>query len=176
MHRREFLLSATGIVGATTVGSIAYTSASVTRNVTANVSSDDSGVVELTPGSSVDAAQLSGNQLVIDITEALNQDGTFEYGDYSTPSNTPVFTITNSDETSRSFDVAVSNNSGAVSLKVENPSGGTTEVTDGSPATGISLDGTNSGAQSIDVALKVDTTGVSTGTDAIDADITISAN
>jgi hypothetical protein len=176
MHRREFLLSATGIVGATTVGSMAYTSASVTRSVTANVAADDSSIIQLDPGGSVDAASLNGNQLEINVTEALNQDGTFEYGDYSDPSTTPVFTITNQDDASRNISVSITDNSGSISLKLDEPDDSTTTVTDGTPSGTISLAGTTNGPESIQVALQIDTTGVSTGPDAIDADITISAN
>ena len=66
MHRREFLLSATGIVGATTVGSIAYTSATVKRDVTSVVSEDANAVIGLSPGSTSAVTKSNGKLVVKD--------------------------------------------------------------------------------------------------------------
>ncbi|WP_227132850.1 hypothetical protein [Halorubellus salinus] len=172
MHRREFLLSATGIVGATTVGSIAYTSATVERNVTANVEGDDDGIIELTPGIPAASKNNSGN-LSLNLNEDLNKEGTFEYGSWSDPTATPLFTITNKDDQTHDISVDLSSTSGSIRVKLSPPSASDITVNDGGSSGDITLDGTNNTAQSIDVALEIDTSGVATGTDAVDATITI---
>jgi hypothetical protein len=129
MHRREFVLSATGILGATTVGSIAYTSASVDRSVTANVKGDSNGIIELSPNTNIDAVKKADSELTIDVTEGLNKNGTFKYGNYDTPSNTEAFTITNADTEARDITVRASATSGDLSIQLDDGSGTQKEVT-----------------------------------------------
>ena len=112
MHRREFLLSATGIVGATTVGSIAYTSATVKRDVTSVVSEDANAVIGLSPGST-SAVTKSNGKLVVDTTvsdaQGLNIGSTFTYGDSNNPASTDAFSITNNDGSSHDIKLELVN-------------------------------------------------------------------
>lgn len=170
MHRREFLLSATGIVGATSVGSIAYTNASVDRGVTATVKSDDTAIIQLAPNTSVDGVGTTGGKLDINVTEGLNKNGTFEYGDYTTPSNTPAFTITNNDTVSRNITVSIDATNGSLSLKLEGPSSNKNEVQSGGSYEYTSV----SAGDSIQAAVKIGTSGTNT-TDGVDATMTFGA-
>jgi hypothetical protein len=111
MHRREFLLSATGIVGATTVGSLAYTTASVERSVTSNIAADANAVIGLTAGGVSAVTQNTDGQLVVDTgttdSDGLNSDATFEYGDTNAPSSTFAFSVTNNDGSQHTLTVGL---------------------------------------------------------------------
>lgn len=109
MHRREYLLSATGILGATTVGSIAYTSASVSRSVTSNVAADATAVIGLTSGN-IGAVTKTNGKLNVDTSgtaDGLNSDGTFTYGDSADPTATYAFAITNNDGNTHDLTLAL---------------------------------------------------------------------
>ncbi len=113
MHRREFVLGAAGIVGASTIGSVAYTSATVSRDANVNVESDSSAIIGLSPSSSVTRTTNSG-EFIIDTTDlsasGINGSGaTFEFGDTGTPSNDPAFEITNNGGSSKTFNVNLKN-------------------------------------------------------------------
>lgn len=111
MHRREFLLSATGIVGATTVGSIAYTNATVTRGVSSNIAADSSAVIDLEAGA-VSAVTETDGQLEIDTTgssSGLNGNATFTYGKSESPTTNFAFSVTNNDGSSHDLTVELLN-------------------------------------------------------------------
>jgi hypothetical protein len=169
MHRREFLLSATGIVGATTVGSLAYTSATVTRSVSASVSDDASAVIGLDPNASVSGVTTNNGKLTIDVSSGLNQDGTFEYGDYSDPSSTHAFTITNNDTQEHDVTVGVNETQGSLNLQLDGPGGTVNEVTDSSSQTY-----TLAATDTIEAAVRIDTSGVGSG-GSVDATMTFDA-
>lgn len=155
MHRREFLLSATGIVGATTVGSMAYTTASVDRSVTANVANDDSAIIGLDPGS-VSGVSLNGNgKLEVNPPNDLNKDATFEFGDTTDPSANPAFTITNNDSVQQTIEIGLSNfaSSGIFTLHLKGPGGTQNSVSDNS----TTVDYTLAGTDTIDAAITIDT-------------------
>lgn len=111
MERREFLLSTGGIVGATAIGSVAYTEATVDRSVTAEVAADDSAIIGLTAGSPSAIDKNDDGQLEIDTTvsdaSGLNTDGKFDYGDSDDPEGTPGFSITNNDGDSHDLTVSL---------------------------------------------------------------------
>jgi hypothetical protein len=93
MNRRQFILSTTGVVGASTVGGVAFTSATVTRDVNIGVDADDAAIIGLNPGV---GTELDGDVLKINGTStALNPEGSFTFGDSNDPTNTYAFSITN---------------------------------------------------------------------------------
>ncbi|MFC6954340.1 hypothetical protein [Halorubellus litoreus] len=113
MHRREFLLSATGIVGASTVGSIAYTSATVERDVTSSVAADASAIIGLVDGG-VGAVSKTNGKLQINTdasSSGLNVDSTFWYGDDSSPTSTYAFKISNNSDSSETITLALTDGS-----------------------------------------------------------------
>lgn len=113
MHRREYLLSATGILGATTIGSIAYTNASVTRQVSSNIADDSAAIIGLDDGPVSGVTTNSDNQLLIDTSttesSGLNGDATFTYGDVGDPTNTEAFSVKNNDGSAHDLTVGIEN-------------------------------------------------------------------
>lgn len=155
MHRREYLLSGMGILGATTVGSLAYTTASVDRTVTANVADDASAIIGLEPGSVSGITTDGDGKLLVNPTEDLNKSATFEYGDTSDPSATPAFTITNNDSVQQKIVIGLSNfaSSGLFTLHLKGPGG--TEQTVSDNSTTVSYD-VGSG-ETINAAITINT-------------------
>ncbi|NHN43320.1 hypothetical protein G9C85_17010 [Halorubellus sp. JP-L1] len=162
------MLSGVGIVGATTVGSIAYTNATVSRDITVDVDGDTSGIVGLNP-QGVDGVTTTNGKLAIETpsSNALNRDATFEYGDTGTPSNTPAFNIVNNDDTGYKLDVSATTTStnGALKLYLEDPNGSTHTVDGGTQSFDSSV--WSSGAI-INAAVELDTTDL-TSTDTLEA-------
>lgn len=112
MERREFLLSAGGIVGATAIGSVAYTRAEVTRSVNAKIANDDSAIIGLVAGSHQAIYNSSNGRLKIDTTNGaagLNSQGDFKYGSTSNPSSDYAFSVTNNDNQSHELTVKLNN-------------------------------------------------------------------
>jgi hypothetical protein len=113
MQRREFLLSAGGIVGATAIGSVAYTRATVTRNVTANVAADSVAVIGLEPGPPEAIYENGNDRLTIDTTvgdsSGLNSNGEFVYGDPSDVDTGYGFSVTNNDGSGHDLTVSLQN-------------------------------------------------------------------
>jgi hypothetical protein len=154
MHRREFLLSATGIVGATTVGSMAYTTASVDRSVTANVADDASAIIQLSPGS-VSGVSLNGDgKLEVNPPDDLNKDATFEFGNPDDPAANPAFTITNNDTVEQTISIGLSNfdSSGIFKLDLSGPS-----TTDSVSDNSTTVDFTLGDGETIDAAITINT-------------------
>lgn len=160
------MLSATGILGATTVGSIAYTSASVDRSVSANVKGDSNGIIELVANSSIEGVEQQDSELTIDVIEGLNKNGTFEYGDYTTPSTTEAFSIKNADSESRAITVRASATSGDLSIQLDDGSGSKKEVTTSTPREYTSV----AAGDTIFAAVKIDTP--ESGTSDVEATMT----
>lgn len=184
MHRRELILGAAGIVGASTLGSVAYTSASVDRSVTSNVASDDSAIIGLTPGPNVDAVTLTNGQLEVDTAVAsasgLNSDGTFTYGDTSSLGTAPesqAFSVTNNDGEAHSLDVGVNLTSqpGSSSLQIDLYKGDGTSLGTASPSNTVTVASSDWGAgTTIYAVIKVFTDGTS-DSDKISGSITFNA-
>jgi hypothetical protein len=117
MERREFLLSAGGIVGATAIGSVAYTQATVERTITTEIAKDSNAIIGLSPGTTSGVYEdASTGRLKIDLDEAnsagLNSEGVFTYGDTTDPTTTYAFNITNNDTNDHNFTVSLKNISG----------------------------------------------------------------
>jgi hypothetical protein len=114
MERREFLLSAGGIVGATAIGSVAYTSATVKRSVTADIAADSQAIIGLNAGTHAAIYEKGNGRLVIDTSgvadsTGVNSRGTFRYGSTAHPVSTYAFSITNNDSNPHGLTVSLSN-------------------------------------------------------------------
>jgi len=160
MNRRSILATIGGI-GAVSTGAVAFTSASVSRNVNVGVSADSTAIIGLSAGSTNAASEQSNGELVIDTSNGsndLNVEATFTYGDTSDPSNSYLFSLTNNDSESRDFTLSYTGGSGVVSFEVFDNSGTSEGVVDGSTDLGpltISSGGTRY------FVMTVDTTGIS---------------
>ena len=163
MNRRSILATIGGL-GAVSTGAVAFTSASVSRNVNVGVSADSNAIIGLTAAGSTNAASEQPNgELLIDTsngTNDLNVEATFTYGDTSDPSNSFLFSMTNNDSESREFTFSYTDGSGVVSFEVFDDTGTSEGVVDGSTDLGpVSI---SSGATRYFI-MTVDTTGVSSG-------------
>jgi len=179
MHRREFLLSATGIVGATTVGSIAYTSATVTRGVTAEVSQDSKAIIELKSGNTNAVTTTSNGELKInpDSGSGLNANATFKYGDSGNISTDNAFTITNADSSKHSLTLKLNNmslpGSSSFSIELFNGSGSLGTVT---PSSDLSIGESKWGSSTTLYALVSVTTDGTADGDKLSGDLVLDAN
>lgn len=117
MQRRK-LLAGIGLLGATSAGAVAFTSASVSRDVEIAVEADDSAIVGLNPGTT-NAAELVDGVLQIDTSNGsndLNVDAVFTYGNESDATNGFLFSVTNNDASARDFDFSYDSNEGSPSV------------------------------------------------------------
>lgn len=175
MKRREFLIGGASIVGATSVGAVAFTEASVTRDVTVDIVADDVGPILLAAGST-DTVTLNSGLLTVDTDTAradgLNGEGSFTYGDTSAASTTHAFSMTNNGGGSRDFTFGLANfaNSGA---KVSIYDSTDTKQGDVTQASDVSVTGVASGS-TLYAVLIFDTAGLDKTND-LNGDFTISA-
>lgn len=154
------IIGSLGVIGITSVSSVAFTSASVSRDVNVAVSADDSAIVGLNPGS-LDAASLdSDGALQIDTANGsndLNVDSTFTYGDGSNPSTTHLFSLTNNDSAEHDFTFNYnSQGASAVTFEVYDDTG----TQSGSFSDANSLTSTVSSAGTLYFVMVVDTNGL----------------
>lgn len=110
MNRRELLIGGAAITGATAVGAVAFTTATVDRDLSIEVTSDEQGIIGLTPGD-VGAVNIVDGILTIDmstdLTDGLNPDAEFYYGSSGEPTTTYAFSITNNDDEARDFTLSL---------------------------------------------------------------------
>lgn len=117
MNRRNFVIGAGGAITAGTVGSLAFTQATVTRDLDVQVVTDDSADAALRFQSNDGTTITTDGQLAINgISEKngggdayLTPNGDFTFGDHSSPSTKNAFTMTNQLTAERSFDVSIGN-------------------------------------------------------------------
>lgn len=177
MQRRDFVLAASGLLASTSIGAAAYTNADVSRDVTIGIAQDNNAIIGLAPGST-SAVELVDDQLVIDTSTSnsngLNPNGTFDYGDASSPTSTFAFSITNNDATQRDFDLSLTgfsiSGSASLTFSVYDDTGSLT----GDLQPGSSLTQTLSSAQSAYVIISIDTSGL-TASDDLNGTFDISA-
>lgn len=168
MHRREFLLSGAAITGTTAIGAVAFTTASVEREVTIDVASDDQGIIGLAPGTT-NAVELVDGVLTIDTTtdrsDGLNPDGLFVYGNEGNPASEYAFSVTNNDDDGREFTFGLESfslpSAGELTLTLYDDSG--TVLGDLTPDADqvTSVDP----GEAVYVHIRIDTTGASGGDD-----------
>lgn len=178
VQRREFVLGAAGILGASTIGSVAYTTASVDRSVTSTVAADSAAVIGLQAGGA-GAVTENGGQLEVDTKAAsgsgLNSGGEFTYGEPTSPSSTSAFSITNNDDTTHDLTVSLTGMTlpGSSSFTIQLFQSDSTSigtVSDGTPVTKSGWDPGNT----IYAVIVIDTSGT-TGTDEISGTMNFSA-
>lgn len=173
MERREMIIGSLGAIGITSISSVAFTTASVSRSVQVGVESDDSAVVGLNPGSTNAASLDSDGALVIDTSNGssdLNVDSTFTYGDPSDASGTFLFSLTNNDANERNFTLNYGGTSGAVSFEVYDGSGTQSGTLSGSSSLSLTL----SSGDTRYFVMVVDTTGLSSDATGLGGDLNIS--
>jgi len=121
MTRKVFLaiLVVGFLVASSFVGAAAFTNASVARDTTATVATDDAAIVGLNPGTA-DGAELNTNGELVVYPEGadengLNQNAVFEYGNDSSASaaeGSHGFNITNNDNAAHDFTLSYSQSAG----------------------------------------------------------------
>jgi hypothetical protein len=179
MERREFLLSAGGIVGATAIGSVAYTEATVTRNVNAKIANDDSAIIGLVAGSHQAIYNNGNDRLEIDTTNGaagLNSNGTFTYGNATYPVTDYGFSVTNNDNQSHDLTVKLKNMSlpDTSTFQIEFFDGSGTSQGTVTSSSNFSYSGWASG-ETIYAVVTITTDGTS-DTDSIGGDLVFVAN
>jgi len=163
MQRRMFV-GGLGALAAGSIGAVAYSSATVARDVTIEVDADDAAIIALNPNST--AAQIDGDELVVSLSgNGLNVNGQFTFGDPSTLDSSPrdyLFSITNNAGGSRDFELT--DDASELDFSVYDAAGteqtGTFGVGDG---------------ETVYVVLDVDTSGLSGG-DTLAGQLTVTAN
>ncbi|MFC7155551.1 hypothetical protein ACFQPA_08780 [Halomarina halobia] len=96
------------LVVSATIGAMAFTTGSVSRSVSADVVTDDVGLIALQAGSSGLVYQDGNGALTIDFTNGaaasgVNTDAHFEIGDPNNGNATYAFNVTNLDSESHDF-------------------------------------------------------------------------
>ena len=117
MNRRNFVIGAGGAITAGTVGSLAFTQATVERDLDVQVVTDDSADAALRFQSNDGTTITADGQLAINgISDHenggdafLTPNGEFTFGDVSSPSTSNAFTMTNQLTSERTFDISISN-------------------------------------------------------------------
>ena len=115
MNRRNFVIGAGGAITAGTVGSLAFTQATVQRDLDVQVVTDDSADAALRFQSSDGTTITEDGQLAINgISEHenggdayLTPNGDFTFGDHTSPSTANAFTMTNQLTSERTFDFVI---------------------------------------------------------------------
>lgn len=175
MHRRSVIASIGAIVG-TSVGAAAYTSASVDRSASFTVAADStSALIGLTAGTTNQITSDNTDTLTISVAD-LNTDGTFTFGDGNSLDTSHAFSIINNDSTDRSITVGY----GTAGTQFDIYEIGSTDWSDATlvgtvdSATDQTLAAT--AGQEFRVVVKVDTTGIGSGSGALDGTLTFNAN
>lgn len=179
MNRREYLIGGIGLASATTIGSIAFTTASVSRSVTSNIAADSSAIIGLTAGSVAAVTEDGSGQLVIDTAvgsaSGLNSDGSFTYGDTANPATTFAFSVTNNDGNPHDLTVGISGMilPGSATFTISLYESDGTLIGDATPSTDVTHTGW-AAAETIYAVITIDTSGT-TSADSISGTIDFSA-
>ena len=96
------------LVASATLGAMAYTTGSVSRSVSADVVTDDTGLISLQAGQNGLVYQKDSGALTVDFTNkatagGVNVDAKFEIGDTSNANTSYAFNMTNLDAESHDF-------------------------------------------------------------------------
>lgn len=99
MRRRSFVTGAAAFLGAGTVGSVAFSTATVERDVRVGVTNDTAAALGLEPGSTDVAFEKTNGELAIDTSNGsyadLNPNSSFSFGTGSNIEADYVFSVTN---------------------------------------------------------------------------------
>ena len=109
---KTVMLAGLIMIAATAVGASAFTAATVDRQATTDVVSDENGLIGLTDGNSGNLVfqDASTDQLVIDFTngtaDGANTDARFELGNPARASTSQEFTVKNNDDEAHAINVS----------------------------------------------------------------------
>lgn len=163
------IVAVAAIIATAVVGASAFTTASITRETTINVVSDDDGVIALIDGNAADIVQAdsSTGELTIDFAigsgSGVNDDATYTLGDAADPSYR-AFNITNQDTVSHSIELeftvsdgtsGIGDSEASVTFEVFDASGSLVATEDEESGTASF---TAASGESFAVVLTVDTT------------------
>ncbi|NHX37769.1 MULTISPECIES: hypothetical protein [Halolamina] len=173
MQRRTVIASVGAILG-TSVGTAAYTSATVTRDATFAVATDaSSALIGLNAGTTAGVTE-SGDALSIAVQD-LNTDGTFVYGDGANIDTSHAFSIINNDGSERSFTLGY--DTAGVTFELFQQGTDWTDATSlGTVDSTTDVTWTAAAAEEIRAVMTIDTTGVASGATDLDGTLTVSAN
>ncbi|MFC7116330.1 hypothetical protein ACFQH2_18830 [Natronoarchaeum sp. GCM10025703] len=174
MQRRAVIGSIGAILG-TSVGTAAYTSASVTRDASFTVATDASTALIGLNAGTTDGITETGDLLKITPAD-LNTDGSFTFGDSTSLDTAHAFSITNNDGSERSFTLGYGTAGVTFDLFEEGTNGWTDAVSLGTVDDTTDVTWTAAAAQEVRVVMTVDTTGVALGATDLDGTLTFTAN
>lgn len=154
-------------------GASAFTSATVARDAQINVQNDDTSVIKLNDGTAQGASVTSGTLTIEgDDSEALNREALFRFGDNSSANaaeTTHAFNVTNNDDSAHEFKFDLASTPG-VTIELYDGSNGVGAVSNGGSTT------TSVASGSTLYAVIIVDTDTTTGINAIDGTLTITAN
>lgn len=165
MHRREYILASGAVLGASSIGAVAFTSASLDRAITIDVAADNNAVIGLNP--QVSGIQLTNDVLEINPSNGLNPEATFTYGDGSNPDSTPAFTVTNNDTDPHDYTFSIT---GTLTIDLYD----STEASIGSVSNGNPVTTNLASGDYINAVFSVDTSGLDS-TNTINETLTIAS-
>ena len=156
------------VLASVAFGASAFTSSTITRDSTIDVTTDTNGLIALEDHSTGTLIDEQSGQLNIDLSRAaagtgVNVDSTYTFGDTSSPFTKRAFNITNNGDQSVTLDItytgvdstAIGDGNDQVAFKVYDNSG--SNVANVSEESGISGHAIASG-ESLSVILVIDTT------------------
>jgi hypothetical protein len=173
MNRRTVIATVGAIVG-TSIGAAAYTSANVTRDATFTVTADsNSALVGLTAGTT-NGVTNNGDKLQIALSD-LNTDGSFTFGDGTAVDSSYAFSIVNNDTVQHTIDVSY--DTAGVTFDIYTQGTDWTDATSvGTVDSATSVSLTAGAAEEFRVIITVDTTGVASGSTALNGTLTFNSN
>ncbi|WP_336362518.1 hypothetical protein [Halalkalicoccus salilacus] len=181
--KRRTLIASIGAVAGTTLGAAAYSSATVTRDATIGVETDQLGLIQLTP--SADFTQITedgtSGALTINFSK-LNVGSEFVFGDATAPETTHAFSFVQNDSARDfTFEYGLTNGdpSGDTNVQFEifGDDGTGSIISQGTVIEGGSTNGatvSTTVGTTYYVVLTINTTGVDQST-SLDGTLTISA-
>lgn len=96
--KRRTLIASIGAVAGTTLGAAAYTSATVNRDATIAVETDQLGLIQLTPSADFSQITEDGTTGALSINfSQLNVESEFTFGDTTAPATTNAFSLMQND-------------------------------------------------------------------------------
>ena len=162
------------LVASATLGAMAYTTGSVSRSVSADVVTDDTGLISLQAGQSGLVYQKNSGALTVDFTNqatagGVNVDANFTIGNEANANTTYAFNVTNLDAESHDFTFDYSGTTNAtadtdanIQFKIYDASGNLVDTASEESASGLVTIGTGA---TYYVVVVVDTHGLDSTAD-----------
>ena len=174
MKAKLAILAIVVLVASATLGAMAYTTGSVSRSVSADVVTDDTGLISLQAGQSGLVYQKNSGALTVDFTNkatagGVNVDAKFEIGDTANANSSYAFNVTNLDAESHDFTFDYSGTTNAttdtdpnIQFKVYDAAGNEVGMASEEGASGLV---TISAGETVYVVVVVDTHGLDSTAD-----------